>query len=193
MISEHDIADMVDAAPRGRLIAFVGPAGAGKTTAANAMVAEGWELIKFAAPLKEMMRTLYRFVGIPEEGIEARIEGRLKEEPDPVLLGASPRRAMQTLGTDWGRQLIRDELWISLWRARVWRALQAGQNVVVDDCRFANEAEAVGEMGGVVVGVVGRAKMIDASHPSEQIDVEPDFLIQNGGSLEELRAQIKRI
>lgn len=209
MISQHDIDAMAKSAQdewedegiqmaaedaaqpkRGQLIAFTGPAGAGKTTAADILVAEGWERIKFAAPLKEMMRSLYRFAGVPEEGIEARIEGRLKEEPDPVLLMATPRHAMQTLGTEWGRDMIRSQLWVHLWKAKVWRALGEGRDVVVDDCRFYNEGEAILDLGGLIVGVAGRDKGLHPDHPSERLDVEPHIYIHNTGTRDDLRDEV---
>jgi hypothetical protein len=41
--------------------------------------------------------------------------GDLKEVPVDCLDGQTPRRAMQLLGTEWGRTLSAD-LWINAWR-----------------------------------------------------------------------------
>ena len=163
----------------GRLVAFTGPAGAGKSTAAAVLVGEGWQLVKFASPLKDMLRAFYRACGIDNEAyIDARIEGDQKEEPDPFLRGRTPRHAMQTLGTEWGRDLIASDLWICAWRQRVGGLLAAGVDVVTDDCRFANEAEALRQLGGVIVEVTGRAKSIE-SHASETRDATPDIIVNN--------------
>jgi len=170
-----------------KLVAFTGPAGAGKSSAAKALVEdEGWRLVKFADPLKSMLRALYRFVDVPDDGIEARIEGRLKEVVDPILMGLSPRHAMQTLGTEWGRDAMHPDLWVTLWKRRAWQLMDRGVGVVVDDCRFANEAAAVRELGGLIVRINGRSQGLSAEHPSERIDLQPDVTILNDGDVRDL-------
>ncbi len=47
---------------------------------------------------------------------EDKIEGSLKAKPCSLLAGKTPRHAMQTLGTEWGRNCIGDGFWINLWR-----------------------------------------------------------------------------
>lgn len=163
----------------GRLIAFTGPAGAGKSTAAAALVNKGWHLVKFASPLKDMMRAFYRSCGIDNAAyIEARIEGDQKEEPDPFLRGRTPRHAMQTLGTEWGRDLIAPDFWVSAWQQRVGQLLASGADVVTDDCRFTNEANAVSWLGGTVVALKGRATAVE-SHVSEFGGIEADMTVKN--------------
>lgn len=175
-----------------RLVAFCGRAGAGKSTAADALVAAGWRRVKFASILKDMLRAFYRSAGLDEAEIERRIEGDLKEEPDPILCGASPRRAMVTLGTEWGRHLISPELWVRAWSARVERELARGASVVCDDLRFPNECDAVRALGGLVVRIEGRAKDV-AAHESEALDFEPDVTISNTGTEDDLRSAARLI
>jgi hypothetical protein len=43
--------------------------------------------------------------GVPSDTIERMVDGDLKEVATPHLGGATPRRAMQTLGRGWGRAL----------------------------------------------------------------------------------------
>lgn len=167
-----------------RLVAFVGPAGCGKSTAADALCEQGWVRAKFADPLKNMMRAYYQSCGIDDfQYIEARVEGDLKEEPDPFLHGRTPRHAMQTLGTEWGRNLISTELWVRAWEHRVTMLGAAGADVVVDDCRFPNEAAAVRRLGGRVVQILGREKGLCKLHESEKMDFEPDMKVANLGKL----------
>ena len=66
---------------------------------------------KFAMPLKNMLRSMWRSVGLDEETIERKIEGDLKEVPCEFLNGHTPVHAMQTLGTEWGRVCISPTLW----------------------------------------------------------------------------------
>jgi hypothetical protein len=174
-----------------RLIAFTGPAGAGKSTAADALVEDGWVKVKFADPLKNMMRAYYRSCGIEDaEFIESRIEGNFKEEPDPFLKGRTPRHAMQTLGTEWGRECMHPEIWIEAWRQRVLLMADRGLDIVVDDCRFPNEADAVRKIGGKIVEIVGRGKGLGKQHQSEMGIGEPDMKITNSTSIEQFQHDI---
>lgn len=166
-----------------RLIAFTGPAGCGKSTASDALVACGWQRVKFAGPLKDMMRAL----GFTE----AHIEGHLKEQPSDLLLGRTPRHAMQTLGTEWGRECIGPDFWTGLAARRIAAALNAGVSVVVDDCRFANEAEVIRGLGGKVVRIEGRGG-IGGSHASEAFAFDPDMVVRNDSARAETWAGLVR-
>ena len=170
------------------VVAFTGRAGSGKSTAADHLVACGWVRVKFADPLKNMVRALLAASGMPAVEIERRIEGDLKEMPDPILGGKTPRYAMQTLGTEWGRQAIDSGLWTGIAQAQILAHLQAGLSVVVDDCRFENEAAVVRDLGGLVVELRGRGG-IAGSHVSER-GVEPDLHCPNTGTIAELRGWI---
>lgn len=76
------------------------------------------------------------------------IEGKLKEVVDERY-GFSPRTAMQTIGTQWGRFLNRD-LWIIL----VDQKIDWNGNVVVTDIRRENEAQWIRSKGGVIIHIV---------------------------------------
>lgn len=126
-----------------RVIGLTGLAGAGKSTASRMLVARhGFKLVKFADPIKQMLRVL----GLGAE----ELDGAKKGLASRLLGGRSPRFAMQTLGTDWGRAMISEELWTSHWRTRARQLLLDGSSVVCDDCRFENEAEAIRDLGGEI-------------------------------------------
>lgn len=164
------------------VIALTGPAGSGKSTASKYLVEKyGYQLVKFAGPLKDMLRA----IGLSE----AQIEGELKEEPCEWLQGATPRHAMQTLGTEWGRKCMGEDFWTNLWRSRVDGALAFGGRVVVDDCRFPNEAAEVRKFGGVVWQLVGRGG-IAGGHESEAGCGEADVQIRNIGGIDGLHHQL---
>lgn len=169
-----------------RIIALTGAAGSGKSTAAEILEERGFVRIKFAEPLKKMLAALYSTVGLSPDDIYERIEGEMKERVDPHLLMRTPRLAMQTLGTEWGRDCIGEDLWTDLWSFRVDRARERGFSVVVDDCRFPNEAATVRGLGGTIIKMVGRGG-IPGTHASEQ-GIDGDITFDNTGSRGALRS-----
>ncbi len=174
-----------------RIIALTGPAGCGKSTIAEALDLHGFQTVKFAGPLKSMLRAFYRSCGLDDEDIQARIEGALKQEPDPLLGGKTPRWAMQTLGTEWGRNLIAQDLWVAAWRGSALSALSFGaEGVVADDCRFPNEAETVRALGGVVVELMRPGVERDAQSHASEAGIMPDILVLNDGPPAEIASMV---
>tara|TARA_R110000764_G_scaffold36123_1_gene80780 strand:+ start:589 stop:1131 length:543 start_codon:yes stop_codon:yes gene_type:complete len=156
------------------LVAFVGPIGSGKTACAEYFCKKyGYTNIKFAGPLKRMLKEM----GLTDE----HLEGALKEQPCDILAGRTPRWAMQTLGTEWGRDLIGENLWGNVWEHAAMQLLPT-QPVVTDDLRFQNEAERVRKMGGMIVrlSVTGQASTETGEpHSSEGMDYNADVVIHN--------------
>lgn len=162
------------------LIALTGPAGAGKSTAAAWLARHrGYARVSFAAPLKAMLEA----IGIDPAALD---RGPAKAAPHPLLCGATPRRAMQTLGTEWGRHLIHPDLWVRLAEAPVCAALDHGGRVVIDDLRFPNEAAMIRRHGGTIIrierpGALAPSAAGAASHASEHQPITPDLTIRNAG------------
>lgn len=167
------------------VIALTGSAGSGKSTAAEYLTRYGFVRTKFAGPLKAMCRAI---------GLNNRhIEGDLKQKPMPLLQGKTPREFMQLLGTEFGRDLIGDRFWIDLWLATAKDVLEVGGGrVVVDDCRFPNEADAVRRVGGLIVKLTGRGG-IEGGHSSEGQTFEVDAVIENTGSKLDLFRNLDRL
>lgn len=161
-----------------RVIALTGLAGAGKSTVAGMLADYGYTLVKFAGPLKAMIAAL----GFTDWQIENDRESRYG-----ALNGKTMRHAQQTLGTEWGRKCMGEDFWLELWLHEVHRV---GCRVVVDDCRFPNEAHAVRQLGGVIWSIEGRGG-IAGNHASESgIGSAPDRIIVNTGPITELRAAV---
>lgn len=160
------------------VIAFTGLAQAGKTTAADFLVSQGWSKVSFATPLKRMMAVL-----TSETDKNAR---------PPELCGKSVRECYQSLGTDWGRTMVGEGIWLLAAKRNMETVIKAGGRVVCDDVRFDNEAELIHRLGGVVIEI-GRPELVQMSHASEA-GVTPlalDFSIFNDGGVEGLHAKIK--
>lgn len=140
----------------------------GKSTVAQVLTDKGYRSLKFAAALKDMLRSLLRSVGYGELAIEEALEGVAKEVPVWSLGGKTPRELMQTLGTDWGRKLVSPDLWIDIMSMRVSSVLTQGLRVVVDDMRFPNEYEAMRALGATMVRVMRpNLPAPKTTHPSE--------------------------
>ncbi len=133
------------------LIGFTGLAGCGKSTAAKHLAHEhNFTRFKMSDPLKNMLRTLFAEMGLDPDRIERMIEGDLKEVPVDILHRNTPRHAMQTLGTDWGRDMIHPNFWVTVASRKL---AGAKGHVVVEDVRFDNEAKMIRLLGGRVVKI----------------------------------------
>ncbi len=168
------------------VIALIGQAGAGKTTVAHHLaINHSYTELKFVAILKEMLRTL----GLSEE----EVEGALKEESCSLLMGQTPRHAMQTLGTEWGRDLIHPDLWAHAWKVQVTKHLNYGDKIVVDDCRFENEVKVVYDFEGAQIWRIRRKGLpFQMNHPSETglNALLYNKTISNYGSIGELKTAV---
>ena len=163
-----------------KLIGFLGVRRSGKSEAAIYLTDNfKYTRTRVAQPLKDMLLA----AGLTQE----EVDGSLKEEPCELLSGKSPRHAMQTLGTEWGRELIGPDFWLNAWLRRV----ETSKLVVVDDIRFPNEAEALKERGGVLVRITRPGTVVD-NHISEQAlaSLEADFTIANDGTLRQFRDRL---
>lgn len=179
----------------GRLIGLAGLAGSGKSEAARFFIKAGFEPVKFAGPLKAMLRAYFENVGVDDPYVtDEMLEGHLKEQPTRFLAGISPRHAMQTLGTEWGRNAMASDFWIKALKARVEPLLARGVDVVVDDVRFENEAAAIRSLKGTVVRVdrPGPTK-ITTNHVSESLAFLPDLVVLNDDTLETLRDRLSAL
>ena len=155
----------VEVSSKMRLIGIAGPARAGKDTLCSYMLdnLDGvWTRSSFADPIKEMLRAI---------GVDCSDDAKAVVSDD---YGVTPRHMMQTLGTEWGREMIHGNIWVE-----AFARLNAGKCVIVPDVRFENEAELVREHG-VLIHLVGRGG-IEGNHVSENaIAFKPgDIVIDN--------------
>lgn len=174
----------MNAANLPKLIALSGVMGSGKTTVARYLEQEhGYTRTRFAGPLKAMLQALLLASGADTTLVHDMIDGKLKEQRSDLLHGATPRYAMQTLGTEWGRNMLGPSLWIDAWRNNAVQVIASGGRVVVDDCRFPNEAALVQEMGGKVLHVSNTQQKASGMpvHASEAYSLTADAVILNDG------------
>lgn len=126
------------------IIGLAGPKGVGKSTYASQMVFEYYKssnscpvrLMSFATPLKEMLGCI--------------VHKDYMEDKERVIphLGVNARHCLQTLGTEWGRN-INSEIWVNIARHRISEE-RPNSIIIIDDVRFDNEAHMIKELGGSV-------------------------------------------
>ena len=168
-----------------QLLGLTGPARSGKDTVADYLVRHhGYHRIAFADPLKQMVAG---FLNISLD--------RLEQVKDSWVtpFGCTPRRLLQTLGTEWGRDLIGINTWTIAAAQRVAPLLAAGERVVISDVRFASETAHVRAQGGILWHLVRPDAPSVDDHASE-LGVpmgEEDAVLLNVGTLAELYDQIE--
>lgn len=142
------------------LIGLAGRAGAGKTTCAEHL-SDRYDFLhlSFADPIKDMLGALLEHLDVDYDVLHSP---RLKEAP--LKLGAlghypslTPRRLMQSLGSEWGRRLVHPDLWVRVleWRCGLHEGgVPAHTRIVISDVRFPNEAGWLRARGGRLVHVL---------------------------------------
>lgn len=170
-----------------RLIAFTGLKGSGKDTAAEALGQE-FVNIKMAGALKHMLRSLLEYQGARSSIIHRMLEGDLKEVPTGFFGGRTPRHAMQTIGTEWGRRLMADDIWIKITE----NVVAQHPFVVISDIRFPNEIDMVRRLGGQVYRVERGSTPADLHESEVHIpNLQVDGIIRNDQDRGHLRQLIK--
>ena len=161
------------------IIGLTGYKGSGKSEVARILERQGYARLRFAGAVKDMLRVL----GLDDD----ELDGNLKEVPNPILGGKTPRHAMQTLGTEWGRVMISDDLWTRVIERRLFEA-RAGELFVIDDVRFQNEAAMIRRMVGVIWRVYRAHFNTLSTHISELgiADLGHDTFLVNDGTLDDL-------
>jgi len=172
------------------LIGLTGPAGSGKDTAARYLEqAHGYRIVSFAAPIRAMLGGLLGYVG---EHSGWMTERELKEQPIPGI-GRSYRELAQTLGTEWGRNVLGTEFWLDLLATHCTR--RGGTHFVVTDVRFPNELQLLRAADGVIWQLLRHGIGPVRDHVSESAlgAAEPDACLLNSGTAEQLHERIEAL
>ena len=180
-----------------QIIGVSGLAGAGKDQVATYLVEDfGFVRMSLADPLKQICRRVYAFTDEQLWGPSQFRNGPDSRYPRPDGTFLSPREALQTLGTEWGRSCYPDT-WAQLCVRTAKELLtepiarydqkqglyyldelggttrgntMTTKGVVIPDCRFKNEMAAIKAAGGKVVRVTRPGSGLSNErglHPSE--------------------------
>lgn len=166
-------------------VVFFGRAGSGKTLGAQIakrLIDEEHQGLvfnySFAKPLKEMIGAL-PFVN----NYELAHDRQYKTQVIPEI-GTTPRRIMQTLGTEWGREIIHPDIWTiaaSTWMEAIRDAeelVDTGNErplFIIDDGRFDNEMQWAVNNDLYTILLAEDLDQVPAEHKSENIPT-PEML-----------------
>lgn len=172
------------------LIGLCGFARSGKSVAASILQERhGFSELSFASPIREFIRGLLM--------VDMPTFETIKDKPHPLLSGKSPRFAMQTLGTEWGRHGISSTLWVDVCIQKARALMDSGTYVVVSDVRFDNEARAIRDAGGIIIRLHRSdiPRILEATHESESgiTDTLVDIELHNNQDIQELHHKLQSI
>ena len=165
------------------IIGIAGPPRHGKSTASHMLSSFGFHPDTFAAPMSQFVSSL---LGLTHAELEA-----CKDIVHP-LFNKTPRYMLQTLGTEWGRQLIDPDFWVKSLLLRN----QHRSHLSICGVRFPNEAALVRHYGFLIHVYNPRVTPIPDSHHVAETPVPrlpDDHVIVNDGTLDELYEKLYRL
>ena len=190
-----------------KVIGITGKARSGKDTVAQDIfdlctrTGKAWvEVRPIALPIKLMMETLLEPFSSSYDDLDDMLYGKSKEYT-LAPFGKSPRQMMQTLGTDWGRDMVSKSIWLDLANKEIRclrkRSLEATipYLYVIPDVRFANELEICDTIINVTRPSDTELAGATATHASEtsNFGAAYDYQLRNTGSLDYLSARVRYI
>lgn len=185
------------------IIALSGYGTCGKDTVADILVEDyGFAKYAWADTLRLATETLNPIIAWDEDASSGPIRYRDALEQDGYNEAKAKypefRRVLQYLGTDVGRKLLYDNVWVDATINRIASERSLSDNIVIPDTRFPNEAHAVqmrSESRNYVVRVHRPGVGPASDHISEvALDDFPfDFAIDNDGTLDDLRLKVAEL
>ena len=207
------------------ILGVTGLIGSGKDTIADYLVTHhGFKRLSFAASLKDAVSAVF---GWDRELLEGttKTSRAWREEVDEwwadrlAMPNLTPRWVLQYWGTD----VFRNHFHTDIWVASVENKLrQAKDDIVITDCRFSNEVNAIKQSGGITCRVtrgenpvwyqaavdynrgpdgnsswaLGKAKLDKHQvHASEysSVGLKYDYYIENNGTINDLHNQVSQL
>ena len=187
------------------IISISGRIGSGKDTVANIIEqvspSNNWQIKKFAGKLKDIAELL---TGIPKIHFEDQEFKKTSMAPEWNM---TYRDFLQRIGTEAMRNGLHKNVWVNaLFSDYKATTIAVGSNEfditekdvlpnwLITDTRFPNELEAVKHHNGITIKVIrDSGNTVGTLHSSETaLDhyTNWDYVIDNNGSIEDLKAQI---
>jgi hypothetical protein len=153
------------------IVGLSGYAGAGKDTAADALIEKGFTRVSFADKLREVALAINPLVPVVVPGIAGAEDRHTYMRLDNYVdlhgwteakKNLEVRGLLQRLGTEAGRKILGENVWVDA----VMNDLPEG-NLVFTDMRFPNEYDAIVNAGGIAVRIQRPGVTAVNAHPSE--------------------------
>lgn len=205
------------------IIGITGFIGSGKDTAANYLITHHkFKKESFANSLKDAVASIFGWNRELLEG-QSKYSREWREQPDlwwseRLGMKITPRWVLQHWGTEVCRVGFHDDIWVASLENKL---RQAKDDVVITDCRFANEINAIKAAGGVTIRVhrgpkpdwyqaavdynkgpqhvgwsIGKSKLDKLKvHASEysSVGLDYDFNVDNNGTIDDLHKQLELV
>lgn len=177
----------VELLSRRKVVALCGYATSGKDSAAQALIACGWQREAFADSVRESLLALDPLV-MPGHKLSELL---YRCDWDEAKRYAEVRRLLQRCGTEAGRNIHGHDCWVKIAERKIETTTK---DIVFTDCRFPNEVEFVRSLRGRLIWIERPGVGPVNGHVSDSglaaLKAQADAVIVNDGGIEELHSKL---
>ena len=176
------------------IVGLHGYAQSGKDALAKVLIEEfGFRRVAFADTLREAVYRLNPIVEHSDETGPVRVQEIVNRAgwEEAKVLYPEVRRLLQVIGTEVGRELIHEDIWVSIAMSKI----KNNEDIVITDVRYLNEVQAIQDAYGILVKInrpgVGPVNdhVSDAGLPDDMFN----FILNNNGSIEEWQQKARAV